>query len=231
MNSLQVADSFLVANGKVRGLELHRRRFTDSCTAVGVEAGAFFDEQVGRLPGFGRWFPRFELKPSGELGVQLRPAPPQGDRIRVSVRRDPRTNPRVKGPDLELLGELKAEAAAQDRADEVLLVDQDGVALEGGYSALVWWEDGTFCIPPATLPILPSVTAQLLRRLAADRGVEVAERTRTAAELADADEVWLVNALHGIRPVHAWHTDPIDPLPLTTAPAWQQHLLALARPI
>ncbi|WP_020390087.1 aminotransferase class IV [Kribbella catacumbae] len=230
MTSLQVADSFLVANGKVRGLDLHRRRFTTSCAALGVEAGEYFDDQVGRWPAFGRWFPRFELS-DGVLGVQLRPAPTQGDRIRVSVRRDPRTQPRVKGPDLEVLGELRAEAAAAERSDEVLLVDQDGIALEGAYSALVWWEDGTFCVPPATLPILPSVTAELLRRLATDRGTEIAERTRTADDLADADEVWLVNALHGIRPVHAWHSGPIDPLPLSTAPSWQQSLIGLAKPL
>ncbi len=230
MTGLQVADSFLVANGKVRGLDLHRRRFTASCAALGVEAGGYFDDQVGRLPAFGRWFPRFELT-GGELAVQLRPAPTQGDRIRVSVRRDPRTQPRVKGPDLGLLEELRAEAAAADRSDEVLLVDQDGIALEGAYSALAWWEDGTLCVPPATLPILPSVTAELLRGLAAERGTEIAEHTRTPAELADADEVWLVNALHGIRPVHAWHTDPIDPLPLSTAPTWQQALLGLAKPL
>lgn len=229
MTSLRVADSFLVAGGKVRGLDLHRDRFTTACTALGVEAGEFFDDQVGRFPGFGRWFPRFEL--TDGLGVQLRPAPPQGDRIRVSVRRDPRTNPRVKGPDLELLGELREEAAAADRSDEVLLIDENGIALEGAYSALVWWEEDTLCVPPSTLPILPSVTAQLLRRLAADRGTEVAERTRTAEELADADEVWLVNALHGIRPIHAWSHGPIDPLPLSESANWQSALVALATPI
>jgi branched-subunit amino acid aminotransferase/4-amino-4-deoxychorismate lyase len=231
MTSLQVADSFLVAGGKVRGLDLHRDRFTTACTALGVEAGEYFDDQVGRFPGFGRWFPRFELAGTGELAVQLRPAPPQGDRIRVSVRPDPRANPRVKGPDLETLGELRAEAAGTDRADEVLLVDPDGIALEGAYSALVWWEDGALCVPPATLPILSSVTARLLRQVAADRGVEISERTSTAEELADADEVWLVNALHGIRPIHAWGNGPIDPLPLSDAATWQAALVALARPL
>ena len=231
MTSLQVADSFLVADGKVRGLALHRERFTASCAALGVEAGGFFDDQVKRLPGFGRWFPRFELSTDGELAVQLRPAPPQGGRIRVSVRPDPRRTPRVKGPDLEVLGELRTEATATDRADEVLLVAPDGTALEGAYSALVWWEDDVLCVPPATLPILKSVTAELLRRIATDRGTEIAERPRTPTDLADADEVWLVNALHGIRPVHAWHTNPIDPLPQSTAPQWQQSLTALAVPL
>ena len=231
MKSLQVADSFLVANGKVRGLDLHRQRFTTSCTALGVEAGEFFDDQAGRFPGFGRWFPRFELDSAGELSVQLRPAPPQGDRLRVSVRPDPRINPRVKGADLEILGELKAAAAATDRADEVILVDPDGIALEGAYSALVWWEDDTLCVPPSTLPILPSVTAQLLRQLATTRGTEVSERPRTPDDLQTVDEVWLVNALHGIRPIHAWHTGPIDPLPLSHSTTWQDALQTLAIPL
>ena len=46
----QVADSFLVANGTVRGIELHRERFVRSCAAAGVDSAGFWDEQVQRLP-------------------------------------------------------------------------------------------------------------------------------------------------------------------------------------
>jgi hypothetical protein len=35
MSGVRVADSFLVANGKVRGIELHRERFVGSCAAAG----------------------------------------------------------------------------------------------------------------------------------------------------------------------------------------------------
>jgi branched-subunit amino acid aminotransferase/4-amino-4-deoxychorismate lyase len=147
VTSLLVADSFLVAQGKVRGLGLHRARFTASCAAAGADgAGEFWDDQAGRLPGFGRWFPRFELwsEPDGarRFAVQVRPAPTPGGRVRVAVHRgpDPRTNPRVKGPDLDALGALKTEAAASTGADEVLLVDADGVAVEAAYSSLGWWE-------------------------------------------------------------------------------------------
>ena len=231
MGGLQVADSFLVANGKVRGIELHRERFAGSCAAVGVSAAGFWDEQVGRLPGFGRWFPRFELGLSGELAVELRPAPPIGGRVRVVVHegQDPRTAPRVKGPDLELLGKLKE--SAPHRADEILLLDQDGTALEAAYSALAWWEDDTLCFPPSDRPLLPSVTAQLLRRIATNQGVPVSEHPITPAELRSTTEAWLVNALHGIRPIHAWSDSPIDPLPNSHSATWQSHLTALAKPL
>ena len=228
MSGLRVADSFLVANGKVRGLELHRQRFVGSCAAAGVEAERFWDEQIGRLPGFGRWFPRFELATSGELAVQLRPAPPIGGRVRVAVHdgADPRTEPRVKGPDLELLGKLKE--SAPHRADEILLLDADGTVLEAAYSAVAWWEGDTLCFPPSDRPLLPSVTAQLLRRIATGQGVPVAEHAITPADLESASEAWLLNALHGIRPIHAWSDSAIDPLPNSHAPQWQSHLDALA---
>lgn len=237
MNSLLVADSFLVANGTVRGLDLHRHRFTTSCKALGFDgAGDYWDEQVTRLPGFGRWFPRFELWTDGltdeapRLALQVRPAPPQGGRVRVAVHEgpDPRTKPRVKGPDLEMLGALKAEAAATQHADEILLLDTDGTVLEAAYSAVVWWEDDTLCTPPADRPLLPSVTVALLRDLAATRGIESAERSRTPADLMDR-EVWLLNALHGIRAVEAWSREPIQPLPFTRSTDWQAALQGLAR--
>jgi branched-subunit amino acid aminotransferase/4-amino-4-deoxychorismate lyase len=231
MSGLQVADSFLVANGKVRGIELHRERFVRSCAAVGVDAAGFWDGQVRRLPGFGRWFPRFELNLSGELAVQLRPAPPIGGRVRVVVHEgpDPRVSPRVKGPDLEMLGKLKESAA--HRADEILLLDQDGTVLEAAYSALAWWEDDTLCFPPADRPILPSVTAALLRRIAATQDVPVAEHPITPSALEATTEAWLVNALHGIRPIHAWSDSAIDPLPNSHSVSWQHHLESLAQPL
>lgn len=143
---------------------------------------------------------------------------------------DPRTTPLVKGPDLEALAAVKAAAFAACAADEVLLVDTDGVALEAAYSALAWWEDDTLCFPPSGRPFLPSVTARLLRQLASAQGVPVAERARSAAELTTY-ETWLLSALHGIRPVHAWNHGPIDPLPASTATSWQSRLESLARPL
>jgi len=232
VNALLVADSFLVAGGKVRGLALHRERFAGSCAAAGFAgAGEFWDGSLSRIPTFGRWFPRFELSADGPA-LQVRPAPSTGGRIRVAIHTgpDPRTSPLVKGPDLEVLGELKAKAFADFAADELLIVDTDGVALEAAYSALAWWEDDILCFPPADRRFLPSVTARLLREVASSQGVVVEERARTADELP-AYETWLVNALHGIRAVHAWGHGPIDPLPGSLATSWQSRLEALALPL
>jgi len=229
MTELLVADSFLVSAGLVRGLELHRERFIGSCARHGVHADEFFTEAVARLPREGHWFPRFELLPGGRLESRLRPAPGLGGALRVQLYDgpDPRREPRTKGPDLLLLGELRRRAAG---ADEVLLTGPGGEVLEAAYTSLLWWEGDTLCLPPQHLPLLPSVTVALLRRLAAWRDVPVAERSRTPAEL-DGREAWLVNALHGIRPVRSWSGFAGTAGPAARAADWQRDLEALAEPL
>lgn len=231
MTKLLVADSFLLDDGRVRGIDLHRERFVGSCAAAGVDANAFWVDVIARLPRGGRWFPRVELSTDRELCLRLRPAPPLGGQVRVSRYDgpDPRVAPTVKGPDLDVLGELKALAYKENQADEVLLTGPGGVVLEAAYSAILWWEGETLCLPPSDLPILPSVTTRLLRSLAADRSTPVAERRRTLDGLAGR-EVWLVNALHGIRPVAVWIDGP-PAGPSERGPAWQLALRQLAAPL
>ncbi|HEY3004388.1 MAG TPA: aminotransferase class IV [Kribbellaceae bacterium] len=231
-----VADSFLVADGRVRGPALHRERFTRSCARHGVDAGAFFDAWVAGLPREGRWFPRCELRADGAphsfaLHSLLRPAPPQGGPMRVMVYDgpDPRREPWTKGPDLERLGELRSAAVAAG-ADEALLTAADGTVLEAAYMSLLWWEDDILCVPPADLPVLPSVTVALLRTIAARRGITVAERRRTLPELAGR-EAWLVNALHGIRPVRSWLPPGPPAGGAVKASDWQRELRDLAQPL
>jgi branched-subunit amino acid aminotransferase/4-amino-4-deoxychorismate lyase len=229
MTGLLVADSFLVSGGRVRGLSLHRSRFLGSCAAHGVEASEFFDDVVDRLPRDGQWFPRLELWPDGLFDLRMRPAPPLGGALRVRVHDgpDPRVAPRVKGPDLDLLGALRN--AAHD-ADEVLLTGPDGQVLEAAYASLLWWEGDTLCLPPQDLPLLPSVTVALLRRIALSRGVSVLERDRAVSDL-DGREAWLVNALHGIRPVRAWVGVSVRAGAAVAADAWQRDLEAVAEPV
>jgi branched-subunit amino acid aminotransferase/4-amino-4-deoxychorismate lyase len=229
MTGLLVADSFLVSGGRVRGLALHRSRFVGSCASLGVSASSFFDDVVERLPRDGQWFPRLELWPDGLFDLRMRPAPPLGGALRVRVHDgpDPRSAPRVKGPDLDLLGALRN--AAHD-ADEVLLTGPDDQVLEAAYASLLWWEGDTLCLPPQDLPLLPSVTVALLRRISVTRGVSVAERRRTVSDL-DGCEAWLVNALHGIRPVRMWVGTAVSAGPAVRAASWQRDLEALAKPV
>lgn len=232
--TLLVADSWLVEDGRARGLDLHRQRFAGACAALGVPTDAFWPDAVARLPRAGQWFPRVELvdvagKPL--LRLRIRPAPERLDSARVWVpgEPDPRRHPRRKGPDLDRLADLR-RGGARHGAQEVLLTTPAGVVLEAANSSLLWWEDDELCLPDPELPVLPGVTVALVRRLAERDGVPVRHRARRLADLAGR-EVWLANALHGIRPVTAWVGADQPVGEAVRCARWRRWWLASAHPI
>jgi len=218
-----VADSWLVNDGATRALELHRARFDASCLARGVPVhrlGVFWAELVRSLPAAGRWFPRAELSASGDLHLRVRPAPPLGTRVTVwpYPSPDPRTDPRTKGPDIALLAQVRGQAAARG-ADEALLLSPDGFVLEGTTTSLLWWDGETLCLPGTGLPLLPGITSQVIVRLADAEGIRVSHRQARLADL-DGRETWMVNALHGLRPVTGWSGVSLRAAPPDRAARW-----------
>jgi branched-subunit amino acid aminotransferase/4-amino-4-deoxychorismate lyase len=232
---LLAADSWLVQDGRVRGIELHRQRFTDACAdAAGLPEATvtpFWQAALARLPRTGDLFPRVELVGDGHLRVRVRPAPRRGTEIRVLVpdEPDPRLLPRRKGPDLARLGVLRS-TAVDAGADDALLTTPSGVVLESGTASLLWWEGDTLCVPDPHLPVLGGVTARLIREHASDLGIAVAARRAVLADL-DGRETWLVNALHGIRPVTAWVRGTVSPGPTPRAPEWRRWWQSIAAPL
>ncbi|MFK0157502.1 aminotransferase class IV [Streptomyces sp. NPDC090493] len=224
---LLVADSWLVRDGRVRGLDRHRDRFVRSCGECGgppeYRLLEFWRAMTAALPRAGAWFPRVELTPH-HVRLRLRPAPPLGTTVEVwaTGQPDPRTVPRRKGPDLDALARLRARAA-EAGAQEAVLVTPSGVVLEAATTSVLWWEDDTLCLPSPRLPVLPGVTLALIRERAEHTGIRTAHRERTLTELA-AREVWLVNALHGIRPVTRWVGGPTKAGTATRAPEWRKWL-------
>ena len=81
--SIEAADSWLVDDGRVRGLELHRTRFMTSIPRGRyrqLDPGAFWTASLAATPRSGRWFPRFELRTQllrPQLLFRLRDAPEQ----------------------------------------------------------------------------------------------------------------------------------------------------------
>ena len=65
-DTIVVAESFLVDDGRVRGHDRHRHRFARGCAAAGVDPAAPWAELERALPATGRWFPRLELRADGE---------------------------------------------------------------------------------------------------------------------------------------------------------------------
>jgi branched-subunit amino acid aminotransferase/4-amino-4-deoxychorismate lyase len=233
---LLAADSWLVLDGSVRSLDRHITRFTRACLETGAvteeELDRFWREAVTVLPRTGAWFPRAELAgdpPS--LRLRIRPAPRRGEHVRVWVPDEPdrRSHPHRKGPDLELLGGLRAEAERHG-AQEALLRTADGIVVEAASSSVLWWEDDVLCAPPATIPAVPGTTAGLVRDLAAAQGIPLAQCVRRVEELAGR-EVWLLNALHGVRLVTAWAGTGVTPGEGERFARWRERVERLRLPL
>jgi len=235
---LLAADSFLVASGRVRGWERHWTRFSRACQDQGVDprrVEPFRAAVANLLLADGRWFPRVDLvtgaDESPEFRVRVRAAPAFAPEVIAWPMPvvDPRRAPRRKGPDLELLGEWRAQAQ-RSGADEALLIDDCGRVLEGAYTSLLWWEDDVLCALPDDAPILLGITRGLLLDLARAREVRVAYRRPAPSELAGC-EVWLTSALHGIRRVSGWVG--VDGLAGNAgrAETWRALLDAMASPV
>jgi branched-subunit amino acid aminotransferase/4-amino-4-deoxychorismate lyase len=225
--ALLAADSWLVADGRVRALDRHCARFAAACAEHGVDADALAPLRARvetEVPVEGRWFPRVELRADGELALRVRPAPPREPTVVAWIADvpDPRRAPRRKGPDLERLAALRERAAAHG-AGEAVIADADGRLLEGAFTSLLWWEGETLCVVPDEAPILPGVTRALLVDLAHDRGVTVEQRRPAPQELAGC-ETWLVSALHGIRAVERWVGGDPPAGDLARADGWQRLL-------
>ncbi|MGV3733243.1 MAG: aminotransferase class IV [Microcella sp.] len=210
---LFVADSWRVVDGRARGVERHRERFLRSLAAIAgapTDTEAAVDAALEALPRAGDWFPRLELRERGggtALELRVRPTPPTASEVVIATApHDPRTQPLVKGPDLEALQALRV--AVQPRgAGEAVIVDAPGRVVEGAYSALLWWRGETLVQPAAALARIPSVTAALVLEAARDEGVPIASESVEPDALAGC-ELWVLSALHGLRVATAWVDGP-----------------------
>lgn len=218
---LLVADSFRVRlhheRAEVRGFPLHVERFRRSALAAAAEVGVpsgfstelddFISTASGRIAAAGAGFPRLELwhdaaVPAAAAGAALafdlllRPVPElTGElELQTATGAPPLPHPERKGPGIAAYAALREELRA-----EPLLVDADGIALEGGTTSLLWWVGDEACTASSRARV-DSVTERLVRGALQGMGVRVSADTATPAELCDT-EVWALNALHGIRRV------------------------------
>jgi branched-subunit amino acid aminotransferase/4-amino-4-deoxychorismate lyase len=235
--AIEVADSWLVTNGTALALGLHRQRFLESMpadTRSVTRADEFWDGAIAMLPREGDWFPRVELqrrRDSFLLVFRLRSAPERRNNLAevTWTGGDPRTMPRVKGPDLATMTRLRTAAQARG-ADEAIILNEDGYVVEDSHGGLLWWRGEILCGPSPELAWVDSVTVRSVLALAAGLGIETYRESVTPAELAHT-ELWSLNALHGIRIVTKWIDGPeVAQLPGRLA-LWRARLDALRKPI
>jgi branched-subunit amino acid aminotransferase/4-amino-4-deoxychorismate lyase len=230
--SITAADSWFVTDGAALAIDLHRERFLGAIDGLAApDAADFWDAALAAIPRSGEWFPRVEAHSNGRLILRLRDAPERTRSVVVATwaGNEPRTAPRVKGPDLGAM--LRIRTSVQPLgAEEAVLLTPDGYVVEGAYSGLLWWRGEVLCGPPAEFDRVDSVTARSVLTLAAALGIDTHEEAVTPAEL-DGTELWALSALHGIRIVTHW----IDGPGLAEKPArlalWRRRLDALRRQI
>lgn len=208
--TLLAADSWLVVDGRVRAFERHQARFADAAGQVGVGdliTAEFWASVVEKIPETGEWFPRVDvIEPAtggtSMMAFRLLPAPPRNSELRVLVPpySDPRSTPGRKGPDIALLERLRSQAREEYDCDEVLLRSDEDYVIEGATTSLLWWDGDILCAPDPAQGALPGVTSAVILDEARARSVPVGYR-RVKPEVLIRHEVWLVNALHGIRRV------------------------------
>jgi branched-subunit amino acid aminotransferase/4-amino-4-deoxychorismate lyase len=236
------ADSWLVTEGRTRGLALHRDRFVGAVDASGAnipDVEDFWDAAVASLPRTGEWFPRVELRgASPDVGADgaglfllTRSAPPQERQVVVATLEDDDTRiaPRIKGPDLDRMLRARTSVAAKG-AGEAIIVTDEGFVVEGAYSGLLWWRGSILCAPLDEFDRVDSVTVRSVLALATALGVETYTEAVTPAEL-EGTELWALSALHGVRIVTEW----VDGPSLAELPGrlgqWRARLAALRQPL
>jgi len=208
--SVLVADSFLVEDGKVRSLALHLDRFKRGLELKAPELSSSFDNFLNNalalIPRTGRYFPKFEVqdKATPVFGFILREAPEQlgPATLWTYPYPDPRKDLSTKGPELSLGVELRSLAQAQG-ADETILLNEHGEISEGALSSLVWWRGDVLCAPGNEIPWLESVTRQEVFQIAETMAIKTRFEHAIPEELIGL-ELWLLSSLQGIRTVKSW---------------------------
>lgn len=211
-----VADSWRVCNGSTWGLEEHLARFMIGMASqhqiVGalpnLDATAFAQALAARLqviasqhPGTD-FFPRISVEAhdgSYRVVLLVRRAPNIRPSTTLSIPdfTDPRIRPTVKGPDIDLMRGLVAEAST----DDIVLHDGTNVIETTTGALLVWRTPQDLVLCQATQQ-LASISAHRIAHHAKSLGISVTSRPVTIHEIVSGEyPVWFTNTLHGISPV------------------------------
>lgn len=201
---LQVADSFLVNDGRVRSLAKHRQRFNESASNyIDLDLDLFWEEALKLIPLTGQVFPRFELS-DGNLVLRLREPVDFKPSVTLWTADEPdnRLDPTTKGPDLAHGAMLRRKSNLHG-ADEAIILNDEGFVIEGALSSLLWWREDVLYGPDESTKWLPSVTRSDLFELASQAGYGTGSEAARVEDLVGL-ELWLVSSLTGIRPVTDW---------------------------
>lgn len=200
--------------------------------AIDDAVTALYEQAAHTLGGeTGLFFPKLTLEQvGGELrsDVNARPIPEQ--RLETTAHliaypgSDERTHPRLKGPDFAWQECVRQWAVGNGANDALLRTRSAGVSSAGksdgtshplapqihysetAYGSVVLWSNGVL-VTSIDTDRLPSITERMLVTIARERGHETLAAPLTKQRLLEADAVWLLSSLHGVREATVGLTD------------------------
>lgn len=128
-----------------------------------------------------------------------------------------RTQVPIKSFDYRIFRESLQKARAAG-CDEALLLNRQGELIEGSRTNIFLVKDGVLWTPPVAAGCLQGITRQAVLGLARRLKIRCVSRRLMAADLFEADEAFLTNALLGIMPLTQAGSKPIGtgkPGPIT----------------
>ena len=96
---------------------------------------------------------------------------------------------------------LALREAKQAQATEALIVDGNGMVVEGATSNVFVVKNGELVTPPESAGILPDITRAHLIEVAKELGVVVRFEELPEASILDADEVFISSSIREVLPV------------------------------
>jgi branched-chain amino acid aminotransferase len=96
---------------------------------------------------------------------------------------------------------LALREAQAGGADEALVVNRDGLVIEGTTANVMSVRAGRVVTPPLTAGVLAGITRARVLDIARELGFEVDEEAFTPTELARSDELFLTSSIREIVPV------------------------------
>lgn len=103
-----------------------------------------------------------------------------------------------------LLYVLAAEWAKSRYLDDALLINEKGNICEATSSNIFWVKNSVVYTPPLSEACLPGIIREVLIEIMLKNNMELIEKSCTENDLLEADELFLSNAIHGIKWVVAF---------------------------
>lgn len=199
-----IVDSWLSIDGHIPGRDLHVERFTAACppqfrAGIPTKLRDLWEETQR-----GEWFPRIECDIELGLRTLARRAPQRRRTTSLYLGQpcDPRSQPTLKGPDLEVLASMRKRAQAAG-ADDALL-HRNGFVVEAAHATVVFWDGKTLVRPAGER--LPSVTEAVVVGALRKRGFATVSRSVTIEEAVTLPG-WVLSSLHGVTTLDSWVVD------------------------